>query len=80
MSDLDGEACKINLDRSRSKYIGCDNISSKVKQILYVCDNAMISDTAYHELSMHVDALPRKGAFISCRGEIISQFEVKRNP
>ena len=80
-----GESCTINIDGSKSaKNTGYDNLStadqSKVQKILHVCDNSIISDSAYHELAMQCESLPRKSTFVACRNEINSKFEVMRTP
>ena len=81
---LDGEKCQINLDGNITKVTAYENMASeeqsKVRKILHVVDNSMISDRTYHELAMNVEGLPREGAIVSCRNEINSQFEVLRTP
>ena len=80
---FNGESRTINIDGSNPKHVTFDNLSTtdhtKVKTILQVCGNAMISESAYHELTMQVDTFPRKCTFIACRNEINS-FDVMRTP
>ena len=42
----------------------------RVRQILNICDNAMVSDEAYHELAQHVPEMPRKYNVVACRNEL----------
>ena len=81
---FDGESCSIKVEGSKSKYTGSNNLSvteqRRVKRIFQVCDNSMISNSAYHELAMHCDTMPRKCNLIECRNEINSQLEVMRTP
>ena len=46
-----------------------------------MCDNSIISDSAYHELAMQCESLPRKSTLVACRrNEINSKFEVMCTP
>ena len=52
----------------------------RVRQILNICDNAMVSDEAYHELAQHVPEMPRKYNLVACRNELDSNIEMNRTP
>ena len=83
---FDGESCVLNLDGSQtpSRNTNFNDMKSPektdVRKILQVCDNSMISDSAYHELAMHVPEMPRKHLLVSCRNTVNETFEVKRTP
>ena len=70
---FDGRKCTVNID-SHKEQTTYENMSvsekEEVKKILHVCDTIMVSEAAYHELSMHIEEMPRKGLLISCRKEI----------
>ena len=52
----------------------------RVRQILNICDNAMVSDEAYHELAQHVPEMPQKYNVVACRNELDSKIEMNRTP
>ena len=83
---FDDESCVLNLDGSQT-HSRDPNFNDKkspqktnVRKILQVSDNSMISDSAYHELPMHVPERPRKHLLVSCRNNVNENFEVKRTP
>ena len=80
---LDGKPCVLNVDGTPQN-TSYNNLppSSKheVKSMLHVCDNSMISDAAYHEISMRVPSMPRSHHLIDCRNEMNSKFDVNRTP
>ena len=81
---LTGDPCVLNVDGRKTQQISYENMSSdakhEVKSMLNVCDNAMISDSAYHEIAMRMPTLPRRNHLIACRNEINQTFDVKRTP
>lgn len=73
---FDGEKCNVSLDVRRKSKIFENMLGSDkrdLRKLLHVCDSNMISDSAYHELSMHCEELPRKHLLFSCRNEINTQ-------
>ena len=83
---FDGESHVLSLDGSQTpgrnpNFNGMTSTDKlNVRKVLQVCDNSMISDSAYHELAMHVPEMPRKHLLVSCRNDVNSNFEVKRTP
>ena len=76
--------CIVNVDGTTTQNVSYDNLSSsdkqEVKSMLNVCDGGMISDAAYHEISMRVPSMPRSHHVMACRNELNSQFDVSRTP
>ena len=84
---FDGESCILSLDGCHtppSRNPNYNDMKSpekkSVRKLLQVCDNSMISDSAYHELAMHVPEMPRKHLLVSCRNEENTNFKIKRTP
>ena len=79
---FDGKSCVLNVDGTTTQNVSYDNLSSsdkqEVKSMLNVCDGGMISDAAYHEISMRVPSMPRSHHVIACRNELNTQFDVSR--
>ena len=68
---FDGESHVLSLDGSQTpgrnpNFNGMTSTDKlNVRKVLQVCDNSMISDSAYHELAMHVPEMPRKHLLVS---------------
>ena len=81
---FDGKSCVLNVDGTTTQNVSYDDLSSsdkhEVKSMLNVCDGGMISDAAYHEISMRVPSMPRSHHVIACRNELNTQFDVSRTP
>lgn len=81
---FDGKSGILNVDGTITQNISYENLSSsakmEVKSMLNVCDKSMVSDAAYHELSMQIPSMPRSHHVKACRNEINAQFEVHRTP
>ena len=81
---LTGDPCVVNVDGCRSQQVSFEDMSATAKDdvraMLNLCDNAMISDSAYHELAMHVPTMTRANHLIACRNVINETFDVKRTP
>ncbi|MCG7867336.1 MAG: hypothetical protein JAY74_13350 [Candidatus Thiodiazotropha taylori] len=83
---FNGETCTLCLDgcAKAGRNPNFEELQSpektKVRDILQVCDLNMISDSAYHELSMQIPSMPRKHLLVSCRNDLNSNFDIKRTP
>ena len=81
---FDGKPCVLNVDCRTTQHVSYDNLPAsekhEVNSMLNVCDSAMISDAAYHELSMRVPSMPRSHHVIALRNELNSKFDVSRTP
>ena len=81
---FDGKSRVLNVDGTAIQNVSYDNLSSsdkqEVKSLLNDCEGGMISDAAYHEISVRVPSVPRSHHMIACRNELNAQFDVSRIP
>jgi len=64
-----------------SKYQNLDSEEKdRLKQLVFILDKFCLSDSAYHELSMFFDDMPRKYTVIQCRDDLNSIFHIERLP
>jgi len=64
-----------------SKYQNLDSEEKdRLKQLVFILDKFCLSDSAYHELSMFFDDMPRKYTVIQCRDDLNSIVHIERLP
>ncbi|CAB3995784.1 Hypothetical predicted protein [Paramuricea clavata] len=85
IEDLDGKITEINYSEN-----GCssktnfqqlpENDKTTIRALLYIMDKCCVGDSAYHEMSMLVDGLPRSYLIKQCRNAQNSISHITRTP
>jgi hypothetical protein len=84
IEDLDGKVTEINYSENCSRKTNFqhlpENEKTTIRALLYIMDTCCIGDSAYHEMSMLVDGLPRSYLIKQCRNELNSISHITRTP
>ena len=81
VKDVNGKITEINYKEDRRVFNQLpDEEKDTIRAILYIIDRYCIGNSAYHELSVLIDGLPRSYLIKQCRSELNSICHISRTP